>query len=803
VIEASERMTTRPQGSRANWVFGGQDASSALGRSTNWAATSLGPVESWPESLRGMVRACLESKTALAIWAGPDWVLIHNDAYAPMLGRKHPWAMGQPAREVWSEIWDKLEPEFRDVTERGESKRYEDTRFRLRRDGREEEDAYFTYSLTPLRSEDDRVIGILNMAEETTTAVRARTEREELLSFSLSTARLGAWEVDLVDHTARRSLDHDRIFGYRELLPEWTYEMFLEHVLPEDRPAVDRSFREALERREDWSFECRIRRADGGTRWIWAAGRHRSDARGRPRIAGIVQDITDRKEEEEARRQSEEQYRTLFESIDEGFCVIEVIFDGERAVDYRFLQINPAFEKHTGLENAVGRRIRDIAPHHEQHWFDIYGKVARTGQPVRFEDAAAALGRHYDVYAFRVGPAERGQVAVLFSDITDRKRAEEAATEADRRKSEFLATLSHELRNPLAPVKNSLYVLDRVAPDSEQARRAREVIARQVDQLAHLVDELLDVTRVTGGKIRLQRRRLEINDLVRRTLDDHRSLFEHSGLDVDFRPASQGLFVDGDWTRLAQAVGNLLSNAVKFTPAAGRVTVSTDRQGDQAVIRVVDTGAGLDDETMSRLFQPFMQADSTLDRSKGGLGLGLALVKGLIEQHGGTVEARSDGPQRGAEFVLRLPLDGSSAPGEDARAITTPTAQPRRVLVIEDNVDAAESLREVLELNGHEVAVAYDGGEGVALAHEFRPQVVLCDLGLPGMDGFAVARAFRADALLRDARLIALSGYALPEDLQHATEAGFDGHIKKPPTLDQLESALRAETDGGSGTAGT
>jgi two-component system CheB/CheR fusion protein len=353
-----------------------------------------------------------------------------------------------------------------------------------------------------------------------------------------------------------------------------------------------------------------------------------------------------------------------------------------------------------------------------------------------------------------------------------------------------MAVLSHELRNPLAPIRNSTYILERAVPGGEQSRRAVAVIERQAGQLARLVDDLLDVTRITRNKIQLQRETIELNDLAQHTIEDQRSLFDRAEVRLEFNPAPAPVFVDVDRNRVAQIIGNLLQNAAKFTGRGGatRITITTEAAEKRAVIQIADTGVGMAPEMLSRLFQPFSQADSTLDRSKGGLGLGLALAKGLAKLHGGDVTANSAGLGQGAEFVVRLPLamEKPATPQPGASA----TKSHRRVLVIEDNLDAADSLRDVLAFGEHEIEVAYNGPDGIAKARKFRPEVVLCDIGLPGMDGYEVARTFRADATLKGAFLVALTGYALPEDLERAQAAGFARHIAKPPSLEKLEEII-------------
>ena len=417
-------------------------------------------------------------------------------------------------------------------------------------------------------------------------------------------------------------------------------------------------------------------------------------------------------------------------------------------------------------------------------------EILDRGQPVKGEEVAMRNGGTClrDFVPLNVDGVSYGRLWI-HTDITQRKRDEEALRAADRRKDDFLAVLAHELRNPLTPILNSLYVLDRATPNSEQARRAHSVIGRQAKQLAHIVDDLLDVARIKLGRVSLRRTRIDLVDVVRRTVEDYRTILEPREVAIDL--PNEPMWIDGDPTRLAQVVGNLLHNAAKFTQEDdGTVSVSLTRVLRHAVLEIADTGAGIDPGTLSRLFEPFAQADRSLDRTHGGLGLGLALVKGMVELHGGEVTAGSSGPGRGACFSVKLPLEAHRADELTARPAAGPAARPKRVLVIEDNKDAADSLQEALQLAGHEAVVAYDGNSGLLKAREYHPEIVICDIGLPEMNGYDVARAMRADAALMGVALIALTGYAGPEDRRRAREAGFDRHIAKPPSIEELEQVI-------------
>jgi PAS domain S-box-containing protein len=400
---------------------------------------------------------------------------------------------------------------------------------------------------------------------------------------------------------------------------------------------------------------------------------------------------------------------------------------------------------------------------------------------------AAESGRRYgpDDLALAEELGRRGGLAV------DNARLYREAREADRRKDEFLAMLSHELRNPLAPIRNAVSVLRLRGADAETVAWARDVLERQSGHLTRLVDDLLDASRITRTKVRLRRERVDLAGLVRATCDDHRADLGAAGLALEVEAQPGPVWVAGDRTRLAQVLGNLLANAAKFTDRGGRVTVRLTAADGRAEVAVSDTGVGIEPAMLPRLFEPFSQADRSLERSKGGLGLGLALVKGLVELHGGEARAASDGAGRGATFTFWLPLAAEGWAEEAGTQAGGAAVGPRRrVLIVEDNSDAADSLRMLLELAGHEVAVAYTGADGLEAARARRPDVVLCDLGLPGLSGFEVARALRQGADTSGLRLIAVSGYGRDEDQRRARAAGFDEVLVKPVDLSVLGRLL-------------
>jgi PAS domain S-box-containing protein len=404
-------------------------------------------------------------------------------------------------------------------------------------------------------------------------------------------------------------------------------------------------------------------------------------------------------------------------------------------------------------------------------------------------------------------------VIVSFTDITRTKRLEEELrrasaeledrvrkrtedlAEADRRKDEFLATLAHELRNPLAPIRNSLQILKMARVDAATADRAREMMERQVHQLVRLVDDLLDVSRVMRGKIDLRRERVELAAVMARAVETTQPLFDTLGHELEIAVPAESLLLEADPVRLSQVFGNLLTNAAKYTERGGRVSVAAERDGPEAVVRVRDSGIGIAPEMLSRIFELFVQADPTTTKAQGGLGIGLTLVKSLVEMHQGTIAARSDGVGQGSEFVVRLPLappapeEPKGRPGDGEGQISG-SSSCRRVVVVDDNRDAADSLALLLRLQGHEVQVAHDGPTALKLAALDRPEMVFLDIGMPGMDGYEVARKLRQTPGLEAMVLVAVTGWGTPEARQHTADAGFDFHLTKPVEPRLLDDLL-------------
>jgi signal transduction histidine kinase len=374
---------------------------------------------------------------------------------------------------------------------------------------------------------------------------------------------------------------------------------------------------------------------------------------------------------------------------------------------------------------------------------------------------------------------------------------EQSLRDAHQRKDEFLAMLAHELRNPLAPIGNGLQLLEIAGDDKELREESRLMMQRQFEHLVRLVDDLLDVSRIARGKVELRTAPLQLAPVVQRAVEAVRPLVDGLAHKLTVELAAEPLWVQGDAVRLAQVVTNLLVNAAKYTDRCGSIFVTVSADDGQAVIRVRDTGIGISADLLPKVFDMFVQAEHRLSRGHGGLGLGLTLVKTLVHMHGGQVEARSDGPAKGSEFIVTLPLLCSAPTIEPPEATPAAAVVSRRILVLDDNMDAADSLARLLTLRQHDVRVAHNGREALQIRNEFHPEIAILDLGMPGIDGFAVARELRASANGSAIKLVALTGWGGPDDRQRTQATGFDHHFVKPITVNDLELI----TAGGDGRA--
>jgi signal transduction histidine kinase/CheY-like chemotaxis protein len=383
-------------------------------------------------------------------------------------------------------------------------------------------------------------------------------------------------------------------------------------------------------------------------------------------------------------------------------------------------------------------------------------------------------------------------VSCVVQDITERKQVEQALRDASEQKDHFLAMLGHELRNPLAAIRGAAELLKLTHGGDARLQRTQSILDRQTAHMAKLLDGLLDVSRIIRGKITLETEIVDVTTIVRDLMQDHAEQVERRGLAFQLELPASPLWILGDRVRLAQVFGNLLANALQFTQAPGTLTISGEADDGRAVITVRDTGIGIGPDLLPHIFEPFRQGTQTIDRSTGGLGLGLALVKGLVELHEGEIHAWSDGLGQGAVFTLRFPLVQHATVTE-----RQPERRgPRRLLVVEDNIDMAELLRDMLMRSGHDVVLAYNGSQALEMARELEPDFVLCDIGLPGgMSGYDLARAIRKETKLQGVFLVALTGYGRPEDRADAEAVGFDAHLTKPVSMTAIQNLLARDQE--------
>jgi PAS domain S-box-containing protein len=505
-------------------------------------------------------------------------------------------------------------------------------------------------------------------------------------------------------------------------------------------------------------------------------------------VVVISRDNTERKRTEDALRETDAILRSFYDTVPVMMGVVEVTGD-----DIRQLTCNTAACHFFGVAagSLAGRSAREMgaSPEYLAHWIAHYQESERTGQPVRFEYQHPTPGgpRWLSAIAYCIErlSADCSRCSYVAEDITERKRVEAALLEADRRKDEFLATLAHELRNPLAPLRNSLQILKMPRVDAATAERSREVMERQVQHLMRLVDDLLDVSRAMRGKVELCKQPVELAAIVGRAVETAQPLIDAQRHHLDISLPDDALLIDADAVRLSQAVCNLLTNAAKYTEAGGHIRLSAWQEGGTAVLTVRDDGIGIAPDVLPHIFELFVQADHSTTKAQGGLGIGLTLVRNLVEMHGGTVEAHSAGLGQGTEMIVRLPLCSekllrSTEPSSEGPPKAAEPAAGHRLMIVDDNKDGALSLAVLLQLRGHEVEVAHDGPSALELGKRFRPALIFLDIGMPKMDGFEVARRMRETPGLEKTVLVALTGWGQQGDRRRTAEAGFHHHLVKP-----------------------
>jgi signal transduction histidine kinase len=810
-------------------------------RAHGWAGTPLGAPAAWPQSLKTLVGLMLASTQPMFMAWGREMTWLYNDAFIPILGKKHPGALGRPAlAEVWSEAHEVLAPLFERVFA-GEAVHMGDFALMLDRHGRLDE-AHFSFSYTPARDESGAVAGLFGVCTEITEQVLAERRRaaeqqrqrrifeqapsfmcilegpEHVFAFANRAHRAlfnsGGWigrpireafpyiagegyidRLDEVYTTGRRYVAASAPVRYRrepdapmeERLLDFIYEPILD-----DAGCVTGVFCEGFDVTEARRAEQALRESEAQLRFLDALG---EATRATTEAAATLEVTT----------------RMLGEHLEAGRCAYaDVEADGDTftirndwtdgapssAGMYRLAAFGSraVAELHAGRPLIVHDVDRELRPEDGADMFNRIGIKAIVCYP------HVLAGRLLAMMAVHHAAPRRWterEVALIGSVVerswahVERIRSQEKLIEADRRKDNFLATLAHELRNPLAPIRQAVWVAKSPQATEVQRQWARAVIERQANHMALLLDDLLDVSRITRGQLQLRKEWVDLAAVVDAGVETARPLIdsrEHTlRLDLPAGPVR----IEADALRLSQVVSNLLTNAAKYTDARGRIELSAGVADGRVRIAVRDSGMGIDPQMLPRVFEMFSQAASALERAEGGLGIGLALVKGIVELHGGTIEARSAGLGRGSEFVVSLPFQASAAgvAGSAVPAVDRAQPVPKRIVVADDNRDAADSLKLLLEIDGHQVSVAQDGDQALQAASA-APDVMFIDIGMPKLNGYEVARRIRAQPWGKRIKLVAVTGWGQDQDRDQALQAGFDRHLTKPVDHAALQAML-------------
>lgn len=630
----------------------------------------------------------------------------------------------------------------------------------------------------------------------------ALRENEQRLRMAQLAGRTGVFEWMIPERTIVWASELEALYGLNEGAFEGTIEAWQSRIVPEDAVRMTREIRQCLrDRCTDYENEFRIVLPDGSRRWLRGQAQFVYAESGKPvRMIGVNVDIDARKRVEQVLRQTEEQFRTLAENMSQ----LAWMADDEGWIFW----YNRRWYEYTGttLEQVKGWGWTQM--HHPEHVERVVERIQRswdTGEP--WDDTFPLRGKdnEYRWFLSRAMPIRDadGHVVRWFgthTDVTDQLQAEDALRDANRRKDEFLATLAHELRNPLAPLRNMLEILKQSDNDPVLLHKARESMERQLSQMVRLVDDLMDVSRITRNKLSLRMGRVVLGEIVDQAIETCRPVIDRNKHELIVSIPTEPIILNGDSVRLAQVFGNLLDNACKYTPAGGNISMTVAVENGDACVRVKDNGVGIPERMLTNIFDMFTQVDRSLERSTGGLGIGLTLVQQLVRMHDGQIEASSAGPGLGSEFTVRLPILSDMPEEMPLRSQLGASSTPgmKRILVVDDNKDSADSLGLLLRLTGHDSHVAHDGLQAIDLAEQLRPGVIILDIGLPHLNGYDACRRIREAPWGREIVMIALTGWGQEEDRKRSRDAGFDYHVVKPVDhveLMRLLGSLYSESD--------
>jgi PAS domain S-box-containing protein len=650
-------------------------------------------------------------------------------------------------------------------------------------------------TVTPLRAADGRTDRLLGSSKDITARVEAEQalrQSEERVRLAVAAAGIGYWTLDPKSDVGTFDEICARHFN---LGLNTTGDEVLAQIIPVDRERVRRELVDSFSGEHPYHAEFRVLRPDGSYRWLMGLGGALKDSAGNvTKLSGVNIDISGRKIAEEER----EKFVSLAKNSSE--------FIGICDSDGRIVFLNEAARSMSGysiLPEVEAFRIWDLFFAEERDFIkrELFERASVTGREeieTRIRHLVTADSRWVMLNVFPVRDSE-GQIlglAVMGRDITERKNAERELAEAARRKDEFLATLAHELRNPLAPISNALQVWSRVAQEPEQLEKIREMMDRQVRQLKHLIDDLLDVSRISRGKIQLRRERLDLLSVLESAIESVRPVIDQARHTLTTHYPSERVVVDGDRGRLNQVFGNLIHNAAKYSEANGRIEVFVVLREPFVEVTVKDSGIGIPVEMLARIFEPFTQIHTSREMAQGGIGIGLALVKNLVALHDGKIEARSEGLGKGSSFVVQLPLAlsaersvGDKAVPADDNEVSALVLGHHRVLIVDDERSSADTLSLMLEALGQETMVAYDAQSALSIARSYHPEIVFSDIAMPGMDGLQLARELRA-ANGKAPILVAVTGYGQEQDRRRTYEAGFQFHLVKPTSLTAVREVL-------------